>query len=82
MLIYRLLLVNISPKNITLRIKSTKKKLNSQQKVVEVSFKGNNITMNFRLNTLANYMKKHGFIKSDSTLFTTEWFSATKFGFY
>ena len=61
-------------------MKNTKKKLNGQSKVVKASFTGNNITRYSGLNTVAKYMNKHGIIKSVSTLFPTEWHSATKFG--
>lgn len=47
---------------------------------MKYSFTGNNITKYSGLNTVAKYMNKHGIIKSISTLFPTEWHSATKFG--
>ncbi len=67
-------------KNITFKMKNTKKKLNNQSKVVKASFTRNNITMYSGLNTVAKYMNKQGIIKSVSMLFPTEWHSATKFG--
>lgn len=57
-----------------------KKKLNGQSRVVKATFTGNNITKYSGLNTAAKYMNKQGIIKSISTLFPTEWHSATKFG--
>ena len=69
-----------SAKNITFRMKNTKKKLNNQSKVVKASFTGNNIAIYSGLNTVAKYMNKQGIIKSVSTLFPTDWHSATKFG--
>lgn len=80
MLIFKSLQVKDSAKNITFRMKNTKKKLNGQSKVVKTSFTGNNITRYSELNTVAKYMNKQGIIKSVSTLFPTEWHSATKFG--
>jgi len=47
---------------------------------VKYSFSGNNITKYSGLNTVAKYMNKQGIVKSISTLFPTEWHSATKFG--
>lgn len=61
-------------------MKNTKKKLKGQSRVVKVTFTGNNITKYSGLNTVAKYMNKQGIIKSISTLFPTEWHSATKFG--
>jgi hypothetical protein len=61
-------------------MKNTKKKLKGQSKVVKSSFTGNNITRYSGLNTVAKYMNKQGIIKSVSTLFPTQWHSATKFG--
>jgi hypothetical protein len=61
-------------------MKNAKKKLNGQSNVVKASFTGNNITRYSGLNTVAKYMNKQGIIKSVSTLFPTEWHSATKFG--
>src|SRR5665811_620809 len=69
-----------SQKNITLRMKNTKKKLRDRSRVVKYSFTGNNITKYSGLNTVAKYMNKQGIVKSISTLFPTEWHSATKFG--
>ena len=61
-------------------MKNTNKKLKNQSKVVKASFTGSNITKYSGLNTVAKYMNKQGIIKSVSTLFPTEWRSATKFG--
>jgi hypothetical protein len=61
-------------------MKNTKKKLKGQSRVVKATFTGNNITKYSGLNTVAKYMNKQGIIKSISTLFPTEWQSATKFG--
>jgi hypothetical protein len=80
MLIFKSLQNKVSAKNITFRMKNTKKKLNGQSKVVKASFTGNNITRYSGLNTVAKYMNKQGIIKSVSTLFPTQWHSATKFG--
>ena len=72
--------VKIRQKTITFRMKNTNKKLIGQSRVVKYSFTGNNITKYSGLNTVAKYMNKQGIVKSISTLFTTEWHSATKFG--
>jgi len=80
LLIFKSLQIKISTKNITFRMKNTKKKLKGQSKVVRHSFTGSNITKYSGLNTVAKYMNKQGIIKSVSTLFPTEWHSATKFG--
>ncbi len=61
-------------------MKNTNKKLKGQSRVVKYSFSGNNITKYSGLNTVAKYMNKQDIIKSISTLFPTEWHSATKFG--
>jgi len=61
-------------------MKNTKKKLKGQSRVVKYSFSGNNITKYSGFNTVAKYMNKQGIVKSISTLFPTEWHSATKFG--
>ena len=61
-------------------MKNTKKKLKGQSGVVKYSFTGNNITKYSGLNSVAKYMNKQGIVKSISTLFPTEWHSATKFG--
>ena len=57
-----------------------KKELNNQSKIVNTTFPGNNITKYSGLNTVEKYMNKQGIIKSISTLFPTQWHSATKFG--
>ncbi len=80
MLIFKSLHNKVSTKNITLKMKNTKKKLKGQSKVVKHSFTGSNITKYSGLNTVAKYMNKQGIIKSVSTLFPTRWHSATKFG--
>ena len=61
-------------------MKNTKKKLNGKSRVVKASFSGSNITKYSGLNTVAKYMNRQGIVKSISTLFPTEWHSATKFG--
>lgn len=80
MFIFKSLQIKISTKNITFRMKNTKKKLKGQSKVVKHSFTGSNITKYSGLNTVAKYMNKQGIIKSLSTLFPTRWHSATRFG--
>ena len=61
-------------------MKNTNKKLKGQSRVVKYSFSGYNITKYSGFNTVAKYMNKQDIIKSISTLFPTEWHSATKFG--
>ena len=61
-------------------MKNTNNKLKGQSRVVKYSFTGNNITKYSGLNSVAKYMNKQGIVKSISTLFPTEWHSATKFG--
>ena len=61
-------------------MKNTKQKLKGQSRVVKATFTGNNITKYSGLNTVAKYMNKQGIVKSISTLFPTEWHSATTFG--
>jgi len=80
LLIFKSLQIKISTKNITFKMKNTKKKLKSQSKVVKHSFTGSNITKYSGLNTVAKYMNKQGIIKSVSSLFPTRWHSATRFG--
>ena len=80
MLIFKSLHNKVSTKNITFRMKNTKKKLKGQSRVVKHSFTASNITRYSGLNTVAKYMNKQGIIKSVSTLFPTRWHSATKFG--
>ena len=80
MFIFKSLHNEVSTKNITLKMKNTKKKLKGQSKVVKHSFTGSNTTKYLGLNTVAKYMNKQGIIKSVSTLFPTRWHSATKFG--
>ena len=61
-------------------MKNTKKKLNSQTKIVKVSFTGSNIAKYAGLNTVAKYMNRQNIIKSISLSFPTAWYNATKFG--
>ena len=67
-------------KTITFRMKNTKKRLNSQSKVVKASFTGSNITKYSGLNTVAKYMNRQNIVKSISASFPTQWQNATKFG--
>jgi hypothetical protein len=67
-------------KTITFEMKNTKKKLNSQSKVVKASFTGSNITKYSGLNSVAKYMNRHNIVKSISVSFPTRWHNATKFG--
>ena len=52
--------------------------MKDQSRVVKATFTGNNITKYSGLNTVAKYMNKQGIVKSISTLFPTDWHSATK----
>jgi len=61
-------------------MKNTKKKLNSQSKVVKASFTGSNITKYSGLNSVAKYMNRQNIVKSISVSFPTMWHNATKFG--
>lgn len=61
-------------------MKNTKKKLNSQSKVVKASFTGSNITKYSGLNSAAKYMNRQDIVKSISVSFPTRWHNATKFG--
>jgi hypothetical protein len=61
-------------------MKSTKRKLHGQTKVVKSSFTGSNITKYSGLNTVAKYMNRQNIIRSISSSFPTEWHNATKFG--
>ena len=61
-------------------MKNTKKKLNSQSKVVKASFTGSNITKYSGLNSVAKYMNRQDIVKSISVSFPTRWHNATKFG--
>src|ERR1035437_10502111 len=61
-------------------MKNTKKKLNSQSKIVKASFTGSNITKYSGLNTVAKYMNRQNIIKVFSKSFPTVWHNATKFG--
>ena len=58
MLIFKVLKQKTQTINITFRMKNTKKKLNSQSKIVKVSFTGSNITKYSGLNTVAKYMNR------------------------
>jgi len=70
-----------STKNYHFSDKNTNNKLSGKSKVIKASFSGSNITKYSGLNTAAKYMNKQGIIKSVSTLFPTQWHSATKYGF-
>lgn len=61
-------------------MKNTKKKLNSQSKVVKASFTGSNISKYSGLNSVAKYMNRQNIVKSISVSFPTRWHNATKFG--
>ena len=80
MLNFNLLTINKSEKNITFKMKNTKKKLIGQSKIVKASFSGSNITKYSGLNTVAKYMNRQNIVKYISTSFSTEWHNATKFG--
>jgi len=58
LLIFKVLKQKTQTINITFRMKNTKKKLNSQSKIVKVSFTGSNITKYSGLNTVAKYMNR------------------------
>lgn len=80
MFIFKSLHSKDSTKNITFRMKNTKKKLKGHLKVVRHSFTRGNITKYSGLNTVAKYMNKQSIIKSVSTLFPTRWHRAARFG--
>ena len=61
-------------------MKNTKKKLNSQSKIVKASFSGSNITKYSGLNTVAKYMNRQNIVKVFGKSFPTVWHNATKFG--
>ena len=61
-------------------MKNTKNKLNSQSKIVKVSFSGSNITKYSGLNTVAKYMNRQNVVKVLGKTFPTIWHNATKFG--
>ncbi len=61
-------------------MKNTKKKLNSQSRVVKATFTGSNITRYSGLNTVAKFMNRQNIVKSISTCFPTQRHNATKFG--
>src|SRR5450756_2260221 len=70
----------IRDRNITFGMKNTKKKLNSQSKIVKASFSGSNITKYSGLNTVAKYMNRKSIVKGLGKTFLTVWHNATKFG--
>ena len=61
-------------------MKNTKKKLNSQSKIVKASFSGSNITKYSGLNTVAKYMNRQNIVKIFGKSFPTVWYNATKCG--
>jgi len=61
-------------------MKNTKKKLNTQSKIVKASFSGGNITKYSGLNTVSKYMNRQGIVKVLGKTFPTVWHNATKFG--
>jgi hypothetical protein len=61
-------------------MKNTKKKLNSQSRVVKATFTGSNITKYSGLNTVAKYMNHQNIVKSISASFPNRWHNTTKFG--
>jgi hypothetical protein len=61
-------------------MKNTKKKLNSQSRVVKATFTGSNITKYSGLNTVAKYMNHQNIVKSISASFPNRWHNATTFG--
>src|ERR1035437_3175313 len=61
-------------------LKNTKKKLNTQSKIVNASFSGGNITKYSGLNTVSKYMNRQGIVKVLGKTFPTVWHNATKFG--
>jgi len=61
-------------------MKNTKKKLNSQSRVVKATFIGSNITKYSGLNTVAKFMNRQNIVKSISACFPTQRHNATKFG--
>jgi len=61
-------------------MKNTKKKLNSQSRVVKATFTGSNITKYSGLNTVAKFMNRQNIVKSISACFPTQRYNATKFG--
>ena len=60
-------------------MKNTKKKLNSQSKIVKASFSGSNITKYSGLNTVAKYMNRQSIVKGLGKTFPTVWHNSTKF---
>jgi hypothetical protein len=61
-------------------MKNTKKKLKTQLKAVKCSFTDSNITKYSSLNTIIKYMNRQYIVKSNSSMFHTEWHNVTKFG--
>lgn len=61
-------------------MKSTKRKLHGQTKVVKSSFTGSNITKYAGLNTVAKYMNRQNIVRILNSSFPTVWHNATKFG--
>ena len=61
-------------------MKNTKKKLNTQSKIVKASFSGGNITKYSGLNTVSKYMNRQGIVKVLGKTFPTVRHNATKFG--
>lgn len=61
-------------------MKNTKKKLNSQSKVVKATFTVSNITKYSGLNTVAKFMNCQNIVKSISACFPTQRHNATRFG--
>jgi len=78
--IFKVLKQKTQTKNITFRMKNTKKKLISQSKIVKASFTGSNITKYAGLNTVAKYMNQQNIVRTLSLSFPTVWHNATKFG--
>ena len=61
-------------------MKNTKKKLNTQSKIVKASFSGGNITKYSGLNTVSKFMNRQSIVKALGKTFPTVWHNATKFG--
>jgi len=60
-------------------MKSTKKKLANQSKIIKDSYTGNYIFILLAINTVAKYVNMQGIKISISTLFATERHCVTKF---
>ena len=80
MLIFKSLHKIDSTKNITFRMKNTKKKLINQSEIIMSSITGSNITKYSGLNTVTKYMNRQNIVKSISTSFPTVWHNTTRFG--